>query len=103
MNLIEYVCSGLCKIKSENVTLVDITDALETNRIVLHNLLVKCPTDVQGIDINICIINLVILDNFINHKCTVVLYMGLVKPKLHVRGTKNIMILKQDQVIQDLT
>jgi len=37
--IVEYVCSGLCKIESENVTLMDITDALETNGIVLHNLL----------------------------------------------------------------
>ena len=39
MNPIEYVRSSLRKIQSENVTLVDITDALEVNGIVLHNLL----------------------------------------------------------------
>ena len=29
--------------------------------------------------------------------------MRLLKPKLHIRSTKNIMILKQDEVIQNLT
>jgi len=43
MNAIEYVCPGLCKIQSENVTLGDITDALEANGIVLHNLLCQMP------------------------------------------------------------
>jgi len=38
MNLIEYVYSGVSKIQSENVTLVDISEALEGNGIVLHNL-----------------------------------------------------------------
>ena len=67
------------KIQSENVTLVDITDALEANGIVLHNLLWR------------------------PRECTLCCTTGLLKSKLFIIDTKNIIILKQEQVTRNPT